>query len=166
MRTARFASTYTYGRIRLGNVNTRRKLTADTKWRSINIGAVKRDIHENERNLSATYPALNSPTGLRILLSDYHALIGRQYQGDYDATVILADLHTAIELANLTNRQRQALDLVYGEDLTQVDAGRRMGIRQDVVSEHIDKAIEAIADIYYYWSGHGEGYAMTEGESA
>jgi DNA-directed RNA polymerase specialized sigma subunit len=95
---------------------------------------------------------------LRILLSDYHALLNRQYQGDYDAVVLLTDLYKAIELAQLTGRQSEALRLVYEEDLTQEEAGKLMGIGQDVVSYHVERAIEAIAEVYYYWSRHGEGY--------
>jgi DNA-directed RNA polymerase specialized sigma24 family protein len=118
------------------------------------------DLHGKERSLDAKYPALDNPANLRILLSDYHALINRQYQGDYAAVDILVDLRKAVQLAELTGRQSEALRLVYEEDLTQEEAGRRMGIGQDVVSYHIDRAAEAISEIYYYWSRHGEGYAI------
>jgi DNA-directed RNA polymerase specialized sigma24 family protein len=86
--------------------------------------------------------------------------------GDYDAVVLLADLATAIAMAGLTERQRQALRLVYEEDLTQEEAGKRLtgpnglGIRQDVVSYHVDRAIEAVAEVYWYWTRHGEGYGI------
>lgn len=135
-------------------------------WAVIIIGATKTDLNAKERALEFDYPALNSPVGLRILLSDYHALIGRQYAGDYDAIVLLTDLRKAIELAKLTSRQRQALTLVYFEDLTQEEAGKRLGIAQKNVSEALDRALDNIADVYYYWSGHGEGYSLiTGGES-
>jgi RNA polymerase sigma factor (sigma-70 family) len=127
---------------------------------AISIGSVKIDTNAKERSLEARYPALNNPAGLRILLSDYHALQERQYAGDYDATVILVDLATAIDKASLTGRQAEALRLVYEEDLTQEEAGRRMKISQQAVEQHVSKAVEAIADIYYYWSGHGEGYTV------
>jgi predicted DNA-binding protein (UPF0251 family) len=84
----------------------------------------------------------------------------RQFQGDYSAVDILVDLRKAVSMAGLTGRQSEALRLVYEEDLTQEEAGRRMGIGQDVVSYHIDRAAEAISEIYYYWSRHGEGYAI------
>jgi DNA-directed RNA polymerase specialized sigma24 family protein len=87
-------------------------------------------------------------------------LLNRQYQGDYDAVVLLADLRCAIEKAGLTARQAEALRLVYELDLTQEEAGRRMGVHRIVVLEHIEKAIEAISEIYYYWANHGEGYAI------
>jgi DNA-directed RNA polymerase specialized sigma24 family protein len=123
------------------------------------IGHVKRDLTENERSLEEKYPALDNPAGLRILLSDYNALVNRQYAGDYDAVIVLTDLRRAIEMAGLTAKQRQALELVYVEDLTQEEAGKRMGgLAQDAVSHILDRATEAIAEIYFYWSGHGEGY--------
>jgi DNA-directed RNA polymerase specialized sigma24 family protein len=124
------------------------------------MGSIKRDLHIQERSLEAKYPALDSPANLRILLSDYHALINRQYQGDYDAVVLLVDLRKAIELAQLTGRQSEALRLVYEEDLTQEEAGKRMGIRQDVVSYHVDRAVEAVAEVYWYWTRRGEGYGI------
>jgi RNA polymerase sigma factor (sigma-70 family) len=124
------------------------------------VGAVKIDTHAKERSLDAKYPALDSPANLRILLSDYHALVNRQYQGDYDAVVLLVDLRKAIAIAQLTDRQGQALRLVYEEDLTQEEAGKRMGIAQNSVSEATDRAIEAISEVYFYWSHHGEGYAI------
>ena len=124
------------------------------------MGHVKRDLHVNERTLEANYPALDNPLGLRILLSDYHALLNRQYQGDYDAVVLLADLTKAVEMAQLTGRQSEALRLVYEEDLTQEEAGRRMGLDKPGVNNLLDRAIEAVSDIYYYWSHHGEGYAI------
>jgi DNA-directed RNA polymerase specialized sigma24 family protein len=122
------------------------------------MGSVKRDLHVNERSLEEKYPALDSPQNLRILLSDLHALKVRQFQGDYSAVDILVDLRKAIELAQLTGRQSEALRLVYEEDLTQEEAGKRMGIRQDVVSYHVDRAIEAVAEVYWYWARHDEGY--------
>jgi hypothetical protein len=124
------------------------------------MGAVKIDTQAKERSLDQRYPALDTPQNLRILLSDYHALLGRQYQGDYSAVVLLVDLRKAIEMAQLTGRQSEALRLVYEEDLTQEEAGKRMGIAQNSVSEATDRAIEAISEVYFYWSHHGEGYGI------
>jgi DNA-directed RNA polymerase specialized sigma24 family protein len=122
------------------------------------MGSVKRDLDINERSLEEKYPALDSPANLRILLSDLQALINRQYMGDYDAVILLTDLRKAIAMAQLTGRQSEALRLVYEEDLTQEEAGKRMGIRQDVVSYHVDRAVEAVAEVYWYWARHDEGY--------
>ncbi|WP_240390611.1 sigma factor-like helix-turn-helix DNA-binding protein [Bacillus sp. Y1] len=91
----------------------------------------------------------------------------RRYAGDTAASDILIDLATAIERAGLTDRQRQAIDLVYGQDLTQRDAGERMGLDKDGVSHLVSRALDSVAEVYFYWSGHGEGYAMatTKGET-
>jgi RNA polymerase sigma factor (sigma-70 family) len=125
------------------------------------MGSVKRDLHVNERSLEEKYPALDSPQNLRILLSDIQALINRQYMGDYDAVILLTDLRKAIELAQLTGRQSEALRLVYEEDLTQEEAGKRLGIARESIKTYVEDAIEKISEIYFYWAGHGEGYAIT-----
>jgi DNA-directed RNA polymerase specialized sigma24 family protein len=124
------------------------------------MGATKIDVNAKERSLDAKYPALDNPQNLRILLGDYHALKLRRFNGDTAASDILIDLATAIAMAGLTDRQRQALRLVYEEDLTQEEAGKRMGVNRIVVLEHVEKAIEAISEVYFYWSHHGEGYAI------
>jgi DNA-directed RNA polymerase specialized sigma24 family protein len=127
------------------------------------MGATKRDQMQNERQFDGTY-RLSTATGVKQLLGDYHAFRVRQYLGDYDAVVVLADLAEAVRLAGLTDRQRQALALVYDEDLTQVEAGKRMGVSQQAIEYFIGEASERIADIYYYWASHGEGYSVNFGK--
>jgi DNA-directed RNA polymerase specialized sigma24 family protein len=128
------------------------------------MGATKIDVNAKERSLDAKYPALDNPQNLRILLGDYHALKIRRFNGDTAASDILIDLATAIAMAQLTGRQSEALRLVYEEDLTQEEAGKRMGgLAKDAVNHLLDRAIEAISEVYYYWSRHGEGYAINGG---
>ncbi|WP_258958023.1 sigma factor-like helix-turn-helix DNA-binding protein [Bacillus velezensis] len=93
-----------------------------------------------------------------MLLADYQKFVSRKRCGDYAAVEVLIDIHKAIELAGLTDRQRQAIELVYFGELTQAEAGERMGIAKDAVSHLLNRASESLADIYYYWDGHGEGY--------
>jgi DNA-directed RNA polymerase specialized sigma24 family protein len=123
------------------------------------MGVSKIDRTQNERQFDGSY-ALSTASGVKQLLGDYHAFKTRQFLGDYEAVVVLADLAEAVRLAGLTERQRQALALVYDEDLTQVEAGKRLGLAQDAVSHLINRACDAIADIYYYWASHGEGYSV------
>lgn len=73
-------------------------------------------------------------TEARAILTNYHALTERQYVGDTDAICALLDLATAVERAKLTDRQAQALRLVYGEGMTQKDAGLAMGVSQPAVN--------------------------------
>ncbi len=88
---------------------------------------------------------------VRSLLAQRHALYERQFKGDYDAVCALVDLDRAIALAGLTERQAEALMLVYGEDLTQASAGERMGISQQAVDIALDAAITKIQRIYDEW---------------
>lgn len=92
----------------------------------------------------------------KAILRNYHALEARKYVGDLDAICTLVDLERAIELAELTARQAEALRLVYGEDLTQKSAGERMGIDISRVSHLIAEVIEAIDEVYEYWAWYDE----------
>ncbi|TJZ71404.1 RNA polymerase subunit sigma [Bacillus amyloliquefaciens] len=121
------------------------------------MGVTKIDLHRKEREFHAAY-ALDNVEGVKLLLADYQKFVSRKRCGDYAAVEVLIDIHKAIELAGLTDRQRQAIELVYFGELTQAEAGERIGIAQNTLSETIDRAAEKIGDIYYYWAGHGEGY--------
>ncbi|MEG7333248.1 sigma factor-like helix-turn-helix DNA-binding protein [Bacillus sp. 0102A] len=123
------------------------------------MGSVKVDLHRKEREFDAAY-ALDNAEGVKLLLADYQKFVSRKHCGDYDAATILIDIHKALELADLTDRQRQAIELVYFGELTQAEAGERMGIERDAVNHLLNRASEGIADIYYYWASHSEGYAI------
>ena len=85
-------------------------------------------------------------TEARAILTNYHALVERQYVGDTDAICALLDLAAAVERAKLTDRQAEALQLVYGEGMTQKDAGLVMGITQQALAAHIERAITALQE--------------------
>lgn len=88
----------------------------------------------------------------KAILRNYHALKARTYVGDLDAICTLVDLERALAMAGLTKRQAEALRLVYGEDLTQASAGKRMGIAQKNVKENIDAAIVRLDEVYEAWA--------------
>jgi len=90
-------------------------------------------------------------TETRAILANYHALTERQYVGDVDAIVALLDFATAVKAARLTDRQAEALRLVYGEGMTQVDAGKAMGVSQPAIVALLGRAISAIE------KEHGKG---------
>lgn len=54
------------------------------------------------------------------------------------------DLYDALDNAGLTDRQRQAIDLIYFENMTQEEAGEGMGVGQDVVSRHLSAALRKL----------------------
>lgn len=128
-------------------------------WEAINI-----DKTAKERALDAKYSGLDSPDQVKRLLRDYSALKARQYDGDYDAVILLADLETAIKRAGLTDRQRQAIELVLMGDLKQKDAAKRLAISRQAVALYVDYAAKKIAEIYEEWAKAGEGYSFAEWE--
>lgn len=88
----------------------------------------------------------------KAVLSNYHALKERRYLGDLDASDTLIDFERAVGLANLTKRQSEALNAVYGADLTQAKAAEIMGVAQPNVKAYMNDAIEKIDDIYEMWA--------------
>lgn len=61
--------------------------------------------------------------------------------GDVDTAVIVRD---ALDNAGLTERQRQAITLVYFDNLTQEDARYEMGVSKATMSEHITIALRKL----------------------
>lgn len=51
------------------------------------------------------------------------------------------DLYALLDNANLTDRQRQAIDLVYFEDMTQEQAAKVMGVTRQAVDLYARNAI-------------------------
>lgn len=88
----------------------------------------------------------------KAILSNYHALKERRYLGDLDASDTLIDFERAVGLAKLTQRQAEALNTVYGADLTQSKAAEIMGVGQPNVKAYMNDAIEKIDDIYEMWA--------------
>ncbi|GIQ63689.1 hypothetical protein PACILC2_22570 [Paenibacillus cisolokensis] len=127
------------------------------------MGHVKIDTTKDERRLTQTY-ALNTVAGVKSLLRDRHRIAARRFKGDTAASDILIDLHSAIESAGLTDRQAEAIALVYGLDVTQETAARVMGITQPSVNITVESAVEKIAAVFKRWD-YGEVTVTTEEEA-
>lgn len=83
---------------------------------------------------------------VRKLLTDYYEVYERQFiYGDYGATDELIDLSNAVTKAELTDKQRKALQLIYVEQLTQAETGAHMDCDRTTVSRHLSAAISKIA---------------------
>lgn len=105
---------------------------------------------------------LSNPKGVGKLLRDFNGLSARRYdKADYAASDIIIDLLAAIHDANLTDRQLEAVNLVYIEDLTQEKAGERMGVTQQAVQMFVDGALKRIAAVYKAWD-YGEVEVLAE----
>lgn len=130
------------------------------------MGACAIDIEKGHRQYSIKY-ALNDREGVASLLRDMHRLRERRFHaGDYTASDILIDLREAIARAGLTKRQAEALYWVYERDLTQKDAGEKMGITQEAVAQLIGGSIERIASIFNKWDYGELTIEYTKGTSA
>lgn len=118
------------------------------------MGSVKVDIDKASRKYSVKY-SLDDSAGVKALLRDRHRISSARYTGDTDASCILVDLHSAIYNAGLTERQTEAIALVYGFDVTQAQAARAMGVTQEAVVQFINAAVEKLAAVYRRWE-YGE----------
>jgi len=106
------------------------------------------DRQANEQRLETEYP-LQSPQGVNAFLSNYHHIrSSAYYKSDYDALNMLIDFEIAFSKVTITDRQRQAVLLVYWHDLTQREAGEFMGISQQAVQQLINAVITKIANQY------------------
>ena len=114
------------------------------------MGAVKVDTEKGGRAYEIKY-ALNDAAGVKALLRDRRRISSARFRGDYAASDILIDLHSAMNSAGLTERQTEAIAWVYGADLTQAKAAEIMGVARQVVTEFIDEATYKIADVYRRW---------------
>ena len=114
------------------------------------MGAVKVDTEKGGRAYEIKY-ALNDAAGVKALLRDRHRISSARFRGDYAASDILIDLHSAMNSAGLTERQTEAIAWVYGADMTQAKAAEIMGVGQDSVSDFVNGAAERIAAVYARW---------------
>jgi DNA-binding CsgD family transcriptional regulator len=131
------------------------------------MGATNFDKATQHRRLEQRYgAALDNRESVRLLLEDYYALLTRRFKGDYAACDILIDLHTAIERAGLTNRQREVLVYIYFRQYNQTETARELGIKQTHVSRHLAVAESKIARVFEAWARAGEGYALSYGMEA
>ncbi|PRT35339.1 sigma factor-like helix-turn-helix DNA-binding protein [Bacillus wiedmannii] len=124
------------------------------------MGSVKRDLTINERMLEHTY-ALDNPRSVDLLLRHLPYMKERRFNGDYDASIVLLDLETAISQADLTDRQRQVLRLVYFEDMKQTQVAVEMGITAPTVNLYKRLLAQKIAAVFERWGWEDEGYKLT-----
>jgi len=109
------------------------------------------DMMKHARRYAQEY-ALNTSTGVKQLLRDQHRISARRGRGDMSASDILIDLNSAIQLAGLTNRQREAVAWIYENDATQQAAAEMMGIRKDSVKDLIADGVDRITAIFVQWN--------------
>ena len=89
---------------------------------------------------------LKTVYGVNSLLRDIHKLREARFSGTDTTTIsnILVDFELTIKRAGLTEKQEEALFLLFENDFTQAEVSKVLGISQQAVSKHIDNAIKKI----------------------
>lgn len=119
------------------------------------MGVSLYDKEGSQRRIDAMY-VLTTAEGVQALLVNYKQFSLMPYErGDYGAVDTLIVLEQAMEEANLTHKQRQALQLVYIEGYTQKEVAKLQGVSQQSVAKHLATATQKIADVYKYWEKRG-----------
>lgn len=85
---------------------------------------------------------------VRFLLSAIPYYRERQYSGNYCDNDDLNDILDAIERAVLTERQRRVIELTFVEDMTQLAAGKVLGMSKQLVKYHEGMALAKITEAY------------------
>jgi DNA-directed RNA polymerase specialized sigma24 family protein len=124
------------------------------------MGISKYDNEAAHRRIEHNY-ALDNPKSIDLLLRHLSYMKERRFKGDYAASDILIDLETAISQADLTDRQRQVLRLVYFEDMKQRDVAISLGITAPTVNLYKRLLAQKIAAVFERWAWSDEGYKLT-----
>ncbi|MEI4802001.1 sigma factor-like helix-turn-helix DNA-binding protein [Bacillus sp. FJAT-51639] len=122
------------------------------------MGVSKYDNEAAHRRIEQEY-ALDNPKSIELLR---HLLYmqERRYNGDYAASDVLMDMETAVENADLTDRQRQVLRLVYFEDMKQRDVAVLLGITAPTVNLYKCLLAQKIVAVFERWGWEDEGYKL------
>jgi DNA-directed RNA polymerase specialized sigma subunit len=126
------------------------------------MGVSMYDAQSKERRFDSMY-TLDTGEGVSAFLEDVYLIENEAENGDYTAIDILADLQTAIHLAELTDREIGVIDLYFTQGYTFEEIGGLLDITKRGAKHIADTACEKIAEVYVYWALHGEGYNYTGG---
>lgn len=88
----------------------------------------------------------------KAVLTNLHGLRQRRFVGDYSASDTLIDFEKAVELAQLTKRQSEAIRLIYDVGLTQKNAATIMDIEPNTLNELLKRATEELDEVYEMWA--------------
>ncbi|MCU5516138.1 LuxR C-terminal-related transcriptional regulator [Bacillus wiedmannii] len=124
------------------------------------MGVSKYDNEAAHRRIEHNY-ALDNPKSIDLLLRHLPYMQERRFNGDYAASDVLMDMETAVANADLTDRQRQVLQLVYFEDMKQRDVAISLGITAPTVNLYKRLLAQKIAAVFERWGWEDEGYKLT-----
>jgi Sigma-70, region 4 len=116
------------------------------------MGASKRDMEKKSRQYEENYPY--EAAGIAALLRDINSLSeSRLYNGDIDATVLLADLKQALDSECLTPRMRQVVALYYFAQMTEQEVADVLGVTRQAINIAIESALERVSTFMEFGYG-------------
>jgi DNA-directed RNA polymerase specialized sigma subunit len=116
------------------------------------MGVGKFVVGEEHDKLERKY-VLSTEKGVENLLKDRHHLHSRAVErGDMAAVDILIDMESAVELADLTQKQRETVVLLFDHDLEQKTAAKIIGIDTSTLTRNKQAAIKKITRIFNEWN--------------
>lgn len=117
------------------------------------MGAVSIDINANERKLDVMFP-MHTREGIETFLENYNYIYQLIfYAGDYDALIMIIDFQEALVDCGLTEKERNALYLVFIQDMKRVDVAKMFGVTKQTVQKWLERATEKLASYYEEMEG-------------
>lgn len=115
------------------------------------MGVCNFDKEASTKRLETKY-VLDTEEGVKKLLEDIHTLESHAYvRGDTASIDLLVDLESAINQSEMTDRQRQAIQLLYYKDLDITVTAAIMGCDKSTASRHRKAGIKHITKIFTKW---------------
>lgn len=119
------------------------------------MGVSRYDNETTQRRLEAMY-VLTTAEGVEKLLGMFDKITLMPYdRGDYGVVDLIIDMYIAISVADLTQKQRDAIYWVLMQGYTQAEYAGMEGITQQVVQRRIATACEKIAGVFRRWQAKG-----------
>lgn len=118
-----------------------------------------RNLKEKKMELLNKYELaykLETEAGVTAFLDDYPKMMeARFYARDLSLSDVLLDFEFAVERA-LTERQKEVIKLSHYKDMRQIDVATELGLSQQTVHEHVQKAIKNLATYHMLIKERGE----------
>lgn len=115
------------------------------------MGVSRVDLESKPRSLEVTYP-LTSVDGIEILFENLNHLKEQRYmRGNFAISDLVIDLDRALSEADLTPIEEEALDFIYGDDLTYLDASKASKYSDAGIFKAKNRAVVKLADVFTSW---------------
>ena len=111
------------------------------------------DVFSKAKRIQDAYP-FTTAKGVKAFLFNRDKLRESTYlHGGVDTLVLLIDFAALEDITELTEKQREILDLYYIHGFKLVEIGAYYGLKPHTISEHIDNAAERLAARYVELTG-------------